>query len=106
MRVSYSIIFVHGLGSNPDTTWKAKRSGTSPETSDNKDYVCWVTDFLPQDIRPEILQTLRVFFYNHDSFWQRDAAQTRLSNLGYNLLNLMSTEIRKTEEVVEIAVLI
>ena len=58
----HSIIFVHGLGSNPDITWKAKISAASPETSDSKDYVCWVTDFLPQDIGPETLQNLCVFF--------------------------------------------
>lgn len=97
---------MHGLGSNPDTTWKVKNTATNSETIDNEKYVCWVTDFLPQDMPPAVLQDLRVFFYNHDSFWQRDAVQTRLWDLGHNLLNLMSMKMRKTEEVGKIAVLI
>jgi len=40
-----------------------------------------------------------VFVYNHDSYWQRDAAQDRLWNLGNNLLHHISSRIRRTEEV-------
>jgi hypothetical protein len=90
---------VHGLGSNPDTTWRARKIATEPETTDEEEYVCWVTDFLPQDISPVFRQDIRVFLYNYDSFWQRDAVQTRLWNLGHNLLNRISSEIRRTEEV-------
>lgn len=97
---------MHGLGSNPDTTWRARKTATEPETTDDKEYVCWVTDFLSQDIPSVVRQDIRVFFYNHDSFWQRDAVQTRLQNLGLDLLNRISTEIRRTEEVCKTAVLI
>jgi hypothetical protein len=69
--------------------------------TDNKEYVCWITHFLPQDIPPAVREDIRVFFYNHDSSWQRDAVQTRLWNLGHNLLSRMSREIRGTEEVSE-----
>ena len=106
MGVYYSIIFVHGLGSNPDTTWKLKNTAANSEMINDEEYVCWVTDFLPHDIPPAVLQDLRVFFYNHDSFWQRDSVQTRLWNLGHNLLNQMSMGIRRTEEVSKTAVLI
>ena len=106
-RNSDSIIFVHGLGSNPDTTWRAEKTATKPEhersppdsVTSSKEYVCWVTDFLPQDIRSVAPEDVRVFFYNHDSFWQRDAVQTRLWSLGHNMFSRISIEIRRTEEV-------
>ena len=77
---------------------QTKRS-TVDFVTDDKEYVCWVTDFLPQDIPPAMREDIRIFFYNHDSFWKRDAVQTRLWNLGHNLLSQISTEIRRTEEV-------
>jgi hypothetical protein len=98
---------VHGLGSNPDTTWQARKTATEAEiTSNEEDYVCWVKGFLPQDIPPELRQNIRVFFYNHDSYWKKDAIQTRLRNLGDKLLNRINTEIRRTEEVGKSAVFV
>ncbi|KAF2271228.1 uncharacterized protein EI97DRAFT_408568, partial [Westerdykella ornata] len=79
------IIFVHGLGSNPDTTWGLK--GT-----------CWVSDFLPQDIPAAFHTDVRIFFYNYDSYWKRDAVQARLWSLGKSLLDHITSEIRGTEE--------
>ncbi|KAF2003883.1 hypothetical protein P154DRAFT_519784 [Amniculicola lignicola CBS 123094] len=79
------IIFVHGLGSNPDTTWGPK--GT-----------CWVSDFLPQDIPAAFHKDVRIFFYNYDSYWKRDAVQARLWSLGKSLLDRITLEIRGTEE--------
>lgn len=73
-------MFVHGLGSNPDTTWTAKAPGSS------KDKVCWVTDFLPEDIPPHKRDNVRLYFYNYDSFWKKDAVQTQLSDLGKDML--------------------
>lgn len=90
---------MHGLGSNPDTTWQARKTATKAGVIDDEEYVCWVTDFLPKDIPPALRQNIRVFFYNHDSRWERDAVQTRLWNLGHNMLNRISTEIRSTAEV-------
>ncbi|KAI4193423.1 MAG: hypothetical protein LQ350_008321 [Teloschistes chrysophthalmus] len=81
------IIFVHGLGSNPDTTWGLK------------DGQCWVSDFLPQDIPVSLHKDIRIFFYNYDSYWKRDAVQARLRSLGKGLLDQMTSEIRGTEEV-------
>ncbi len=102
-----SIIFVHGLGSNPDTTWRARKDPIKPPESQpdpesrsgHQEYICWITDFLPEDIDAASRQKIRVFFYNHDSYWQRDAAQDRLWNLGNNLLHHISSRIRRTEEV-------
>ncbi|KAL9628429.1 MAG: hypothetical protein Q9164_007280 [Protoblastenia rupestris] len=80
------IIFVHGLGSNPDTTW-GPRDGQR-----------WVSDFLPQDIPTSFHKDIRIFFYNYDSYWKRDAVQARLWSLGKSLLDQITSEIRGTEE--------
>ena len=81
-----SIIFVHGLGSNPDTTWGLKDKN-------------WVNHFLPEDIPVEAQNDIRIFFYNYDSYWKRDAVQTRLWRLGKGLLDRIGSEIRATEDV-------
>ncbi|KAI9771112.1 MAG: hypothetical protein M1840_002463 [Geoglossum simile] len=83
------IIFVHGLGSNPDTTWGPRRhrnrdTTAAQMTSDSRGKACW---------------TFEIFFYNYDSYWRRDAVRTRLWNTGKSLLDRVATEIRRTEEV-------
>ena len=85
-------MFVHGLGSNPDTTWTAKAPGSS------KDKVCWVTDFLPEDIPPQMRDDVRLYFYNYDSFWKRDAVQVELVDLGEDLLQNLRA-IRRNQNV-------
>ncbi|KAJ4288935.1 hypothetical protein N0V90_011276 [Kalmusia sp. IMI 367209] len=78
------IIFVHGLGSNPDTTWGPKDSN-------------WVESLLPEDIPAALHKDLRIFFYNYDSYWKRDAVQARLWTLGKSLLDRIGSEMRATE---------
>lgn len=97
---------MHGLGSNPDTTWQMRNDVTKPsrgdsavKSSNTPEDICWVTKFLPEDIDPVICGKIRVFFYNHDSYWKRDAIETRLWNLGSNMLHCINSEIRRTEEV-------
>ncbi|KAL1594246.1 Serine active site containing protein 1 [Nothophoma quercina] len=80
-----SVIFVHGLGSNPDTTWNLKGSN-------------WVRDFLPDDIPAASREDVRIFFYNYDSYWKRDAIETRLWRLGEGLVNSICSQIRVTAE--------
>ncbi|KAI9777909.1 MAG: hypothetical protein M1816_004381 [Peltula sp. TS41687] len=92
------IIFVHGLGSNPDTTWRARKTESNLEATHDQEYVCWVSDFLQQDIPATVRRDIRVFFYNHDSFWQRDAVQTRLPNIGRGFLDRIHAGIRRTKE--------
>ena len=46
----------------------------------------WVTDFLSDDLPPEIRRDARLFFYNYDSYWERAAVYTRLQTLGNDLL--------------------
>jgi hypothetical protein len=99
-----SIVFVHGLGSNPDTTWRAEKPTTTPDqvvdsVPDGDRYVSWITDFLPDDLPPTIRKDARIFFYNYDSYWKRDAVHTRLWNLGNGLLEHIKTGIRRSEEV-------
>ncbi|RYP01145.1 hypothetical protein DL765_010878 [Monosporascus sp. GIB2] len=83
------IILVHGLGSNPDTTWQKLAKGGSHNHADlpppGKKYVNWVTDFLCEDLDPDVRRHVRVFFYNYDSYWMRDAVKERRSRLGQDL---------------------
>ncbi|MCJ1307315.1 hypothetical protein MMC25_000961 [Agyrium rufum] len=97
------IIFVHGLGSNPDTTWRARRvdplqdKDVHPRYTDEQ-YVNWVSEFLPSDLSPTVRTDTRIFFYNYDSYWKRDALHTGLLELGGNLLEQVRTQLRQTEE--------
>ncbi|KAG9235722.1 P-loop containing nucleoside triphosphate hydrolase protein, partial [Amylocarpus encephaloides] len=86
------IIFIHGLGSNPDTTWQAT---ASPESSE---HVTWVRDFLPVDLASNGgQQDIRLFFYNYDSYWKRDALPERLATLGSALVAWITSKIRTTD---------
>ena len=49
-------------------------------------YVNWVSDLLPDDLPSSSHGDNRIFFYNFDSYWKRDAVNTRLFNLGNGLL--------------------
>ncbi|KAE8141856.1 hypothetical protein BDV38DRAFT_268144 [Aspergillus pseudotamarii] len=89
------IVFVHGLGSNPDTTWRARK--LTQTTSASTEYPTWVSDFLPDDLSTPDHQDVRIFFFNFDSFWKRDAVQTRLSNIGNDLLEHITNTIRQSE---------
>ncbi|KAM0362811.1 hypothetical protein ACHAPK_011498 [Fusarium culmorum] len=85
------IIFVHGLGSNPDTTWRAKRPLATTDIpkkapAESEEFVDWVSEFLPDDLPAVIQKNVRIFYYNYDSYWKRDALYTRLANLGDELL--------------------
>lgn len=95
-----SVVFVHGLGSNPDTTWRAEKIQEQSHCGSSKEYVCWITDFLPNDISSPMCEEVRLFLYNYDSFWQRDAVKTRLFELGEGMLQKLR-EIQKTEDISE-----
>jgi hypothetical protein len=99
-----SVVFVHGLGSNPDTTWKARTNHQQSNSQASNEYVCWVTDFLPDDISSTERENVRLFFYNYDSYWQRDAVQKRLHGLGKEMLHELQ-EIRKDWRVSRIVLL-
>ncbi len=59
----------------------------------------WVSDFLPDDLRSDIRQDIRLFFYNYDTYWKRDALPERLSTLGHALLGRITSKIRTTDAV-------
>lgn len=99
-----SLIFVHGLGSNPDTTWRARKStNTSYRTEEalpsGEEYVNWVSDFLPSDLPADVRTDTRIFFYNYDSYWKRDAVYTRLQTVGTHLLEHIDGQIRQSKHV-------
>ncbi|KJZ71092.1 hypothetical protein HIM_09511 [Hirsutella minnesotensis 3608] len=66
------IIFVHGLGADPTKTW---RYGD----------VCWISQLFPQDLKEKGIQSVRLFTFNYDSFWVRDANSTRLADTARSL---------------------
>jgi hypothetical protein len=102
-------VLVHGLGSNYDTTWLAEAtenritSDTPAHPNDAstrgpKVYKNWVTDFLVHDLDDTKLSTTRVFFFNYDSYWKRDALNTRLRSMADKLLSNLE-HVRKSETV-------
>ncbi|KFA55452.1 hypothetical protein S40293_09848 [Stachybotrys chartarum IBT 40293] len=99
--VPSSLIFVHGLGSNPDTTWRAKRPPATADiaeetAADSEGFVDWVSEFLTDDLPAATRKEVRMFYYNYDSYWKRDAVDTRLANLGGELLEHIR-EIRESD---------
>ena len=58
----------------------------------------WVSEFLPDDLPPNSRKDTRVYFYNFDSYWKRDAVRTRLKTLGNGLLEHVKG-IRQSEQV-------
>ncbi|KAH7122884.1 hypothetical protein EDB81DRAFT_813163 [Dactylonectria macrodidyma] len=68
-----AVIFVHGLGADPTKTW-----------CDGK--TCWITDFLPDDIKQEGLDPfVNLFTFDYDSFWVRDANSATLTHTARDL---------------------
>ena len=71
------VIFVHGLGSHPDSTWRAERlealSSQKCSQRQRKEYVYWVRDYLIPDLASKDRCHLRLFYYNYDSAYYRDA---------------------------------
>lgn len=89
---------MHGLGSNPDTTWGV--ISTSHQPSDTVTDGNWVDQFLPKDIPKQLQQHVRIFFYNHDTYWKRDAVQTRLMNMSHDMLARINSTLRATNKVI------
>ncbi|RFN43622.1 protein serac1 [Fusarium flagelliforme] len=64
----------------------ARAGGVEKAAADSEEFVDWVSEFLPNDLPAVIQQNIRIFYYNYDSYWKRDAVHTRLANLGDELL--------------------
>jgi hypothetical protein len=78
LRPTADIIFVHGLGSLPDSTWHKPLPGQKTKYPEG---VHWVRDLLPSDI-PDA----RLMFFNYDSTVYNDAPQKSLRTIGDELL--------------------
>ncbi|GKT48180.1 nephrocystin-3 [Colletotrichum spaethianum] len=91
-----NIVFIHGLGSNPDTTWQAKASPREEALINNEKFVNWVRDFLPNDLQTT-QRNIRIFFYNYDTYWKRDAIEFRLESLGNEFLEALYSTLYKSE---------
>ncbi|KAJ5512053.1 hypothetical protein N7463_001605 [Penicillium fimorum] len=89
------VVFVHGLGSNPDTTWQARKAIQGDPSEAN---VNWVSEFLPDDLLQFDGGNIHLYFFNFDSFWKRDAVQVRLVTIGNDLLEHMANGIRRSQE--------
>jgi hypothetical protein len=76
----------------------AKVNQTTSSQSDGERYVNWVSEFLPNDLPTTACKDTRIFFYNYESFWKRDAVKTRLWDLANDLLEHIKT-IRRSEGV-------
>ncbi len=81
-----SIIAVHGLGSDPETTWLSDAS--TPKGNPHM----WLRDGLPKDLRA------RVLGYWHDSEWLWNALSKDLHAHGEDLLLLKIRQVRETKE--------
>lgn len=108
------IIFVHGLGSQPDSTWRAQRPPPEkvkgfwsrfwlphthqPVQTLEIKYVFWVKDFLSSDLAKDHVGT-RMFFYNYDSAYYRDASEKRLKDLGTQMMSRITSERQRSTEV-------
>ncbi|OTB05501.1 hypothetical protein M426DRAFT_21816 [Hypoxylon sp. CI-4A] len=96
------IIFVHGLGSNPDTMWQrlVKNTLNHPTSThpEDKVYINWINDFLCEDLPEGLRGDIRIFLYNYDSYWQRDAVEERSSRLGQDLFEEVISLVVKSPE--------
>ena len=110
------LILVHGLGSHPDRTWLAretKKKATASSTIHNlyfrsqqvsqigeEQYVDWVRKYLISDLADQCGADIRIYLYNYDSAYSRDAPAKRLRDLGNQLLakitsrKLSATKVR------------
>lgn len=89
-----SIIFVHDLKSNSDMTWSISRNLMKTASQDD---VCWIIEWHSNTLA-KFSQNIRVFFYNYDSYWKRNAIQTRLSKLEVKLEQDSIFMIRKMNQ--------
>ena len=90
------IIFVHGLGSQPDSTWRSEKRVAALALQNGKqrqqmEHVYWVNDYLVSDLASNGHRGIRLFYYNYDSAYYRDASEKRLRDLGCQLLSRISS---------------
>lgn len=89
-----AIIWVHGLGSNPDTTWQGRQH--LPQAGPP---VNWIEDFLFPDMLRSSSCDIEMFHYNYESYWQRDSIQQRLPRMAQDLLYHLSQYLKSKSNV-------
>ncbi|KAF2205731.1 hypothetical protein GQ43DRAFT_467880 [Delitschia confertaspora ATCC 74209] len=57
-----------------------------------------IDDFLPQDIPESFRKGTGIFFYNYNSYRERDAVYERVRSFGKSLIDHITSEIFETEE--------
>lgn len=77
LKIDYSIVAVHGLGSNVDWSW-TWRDKARPGLSVN-----WLKD---PHMLPNVILKSRIIVYNYDSRWHANAPRTRLQLCGEDLV--------------------
>ena len=76
--MNYRVIFVHGLGANPNTTWKCGQT-------------CWITDLLPEDLRVPLHSGVGLYKFNYKSFWLRRSNE-RLREQAKELIQVLTRD--------------
>jgi len=95
-----SIVAVHGLGSNPHTTWLPRKSSRSEDGSSQIDPTAkpmWLRDILPQDLQGHGFR-VRVLAFNHNTRWKVNAPSKSLQDYAEDLLRKLDYK-RQLEEV-------
>jgi len=80
-----SVIAVHGLGANPDYTWKHKI--TTKEGG--KKYVQWLSD---PELLPSQIPNARIMTFNYPSRWHRNAPHQRRPSCAIQLLQAVHSD--------------
>lgn len=73
--IYFSVYAIHGLGSDPASTWNNSKNGTN---------VCWLKDLLP---KVPGLTNIKVTMVNHQSHWSEDAANMQFEDHARTLLD-------------------
>jgi hypothetical protein len=93
-----SIIFVHGLGSDPIKSWSIVPKPVADDAhilNSNKRSVNWVQDFLAKDLkkwRPDAHRSVRAYWYGYNSSWMLDAPVVTVRSLAKGLLAAIASE--------------
>lgn len=75
LTITYSIVAVHGLGSNPDWAWTHEETGAM-----------WLKHFLPK-----ACPRARIMAFNHNSAWDINAPVKSVDVCGQQLLDALNT---------------
>lgn len=81
-NLCFSIIAVHGLGSQVDWSWTWKDETVL--VNGKPRLVNWLKD---SDMLPDIVPKARILAYNYESRWHKNASKTRLQLCGEELVN-------------------